>query len=258
MLIAGRVFALVSLLIVCGLILVQIERAKRGNRITIRRIAGLEAMDEAIGRATEMGRPVHYTAGVGNLTSRGASVTIATLEYLDYIARTCAKYNTKFINTVAQGDVFTVSYEIVKNAFDTGESQGRFSSDMVRFLTVDQYAYAGAIVGIVNREKVAANIIIGHFANEALFIAEASHAAGAIQIAGTTNEYQLPFLVAACDYTLIGEEIFAGSAYFSQNPTDLGVISGEDYGKALAALLLVVGVVLAATKSPVLLNLMKL
>lgn len=257
MLIAGRTFAFVCLVLVCGFILLQIERAKQGHRITIRRIGGLEAMGEAIGRATEMGRPVHYTAGVGNLTTRGASVTMASLEYLEYIARYCARYNTKFINTVAQGDVFTVSTEIVKNAFETGESQGRFSPDMVRFLTVDQYAYAGAIAGIVSREKVATNIIIGHFANEALFIAESCHAAGAIQIAGTTNEYQLPFLVAACDYTLIGEEIFAGSAFFSQNPTDLGVMSGEDYGKAFAALILVLGVLLRMINSPILINLMK-
>ena len=41
-----------------------LRRARAGLPIPeIRKIPGLEAVDEAIGRATEMGRPVHFTPG---------------------------------------------------------------------------------------------------------------------------------------------------------------------------------------------------
>jgi hypothetical protein len=56
---------------------------------------------------------------------------------------------------------------------------------------------------------------------------------------------QLPFFVAACDYTLIGEEFFAASAYLSNDPEQLGSLKGQDIGKIIAAGLLVVGCVLA-------------
>jgi hypothetical protein len=56
---------------------------------------------------------------------------------------------------------------------------------------------------------------------------------------------QLPFFVAACDYTLIGEEFFAASAYLSGEPDQLGSLKGQDVGKVLVACGLVVGVISA-------------
>ena len=56
---------------------------------------------------------------------------------------------------------------------------------------------------------------------------------------------QLPFFVAACDYTLIGEELFAASAYLSREPRQLGSLKGQDMGKGLFILCIIVGVILA-------------
>ena len=54
---------------------------------------------------------------------------------------------------------------------------------------------------------------MGAFYAESLILAETGNSVGAIQIAGTAMPTQLPFFVAACDFTLIGEEFFAASAY---------------------------------------------
>jgi len=54
---------------------------------------------------------------------------------------------------------------------------------------------------------------------------------------------QLPFFVAACDYTLIGEELFAASAYLSKEPRQLGSLKGQDVGKAIILFCLLVGVI---------------
>ena len=67
---------------------------------------------------------------------------------------------------------------------------------------------------------------------------------GAIQIAGTAQPAQLPFFVAACDYTLIGEEFFAASAYLSGSSEEIGSLKGQDVGKVVVALGLVVGILL--------------
>ena len=76
-------------------------------------------------------------------------------------------------------------------------------------------------------------------------MAETGNSIGAIQIGGTAMPAQLPFFVAACDYTLIGEELFAASAYLSHDPKQLGSLKGQDIGKALAMIVIVVGVALA-------------
>ena len=65
---------------------------------------------------------------------------------------------------------------------------------------------------------------------------------------GTARPAQLPFFVAACDYTLIGEELFAASAYLSKDPKLLGSLKGQDVGKALFILGILVGVILISLK----------
>ena len=52
---------------------------------------------------------------------------------------------------------------------------------------------------------------------------------------------QLPFFVAACDYTLIGEELFAASAYLSQDEKMLGSLKGQDFGKLVAMISILAG-----------------
>ena len=81
------------------------------------------------------------------------------------------------------------------------------------------------------RERPEAVFLLGTFYAESLILAETGHAIGAIQIAGTKETSQLPFFVAACDYTLIGEELFAASSYLSREPVMLGSLKGQDLAK---------------------------
>ena len=90
----------------------------------------------------------------------------------------------------------------------------------------------------------AASLRLAFFA-ESLILSETGNAVGAIQIAGTAQPAQLPFFVAACDYTLIGEEFFAASAYLSGDPDQLGSLKGQDVGKVIVTVLVLIGVTLS-------------
>jgi len=98
---------------------------------------------------------------------------------------------------------------------------------------------------MMSREKPAACFYMGAFFAESLILAEMGNTIGAIQVAGTAMPAQLPFFVAACDYTLIGEEFFAASAYLSGEPDQLGSLKGQDVGKIIVAVGIVIGVILA-------------
>ena len=86
--------------------------------------------------------------------------------------------------------------------------------------------------------------VSGYFA-ESLLLTETGASTGAIQIAGTDSDHQLPFFVTTCDYTLIGEELYAASAYLSREPIQVGTLRGQDIGKALILAVLLSGTVLA-------------
>jgi hypothetical protein len=55
---------------------------------------------------------------------------------------------------------------------------------------------------------------------------------------------QLPFFVTACDFTLMGEELYAASAYLSREPKLLGGLKGSDWMKVLSVSLMALGVLL--------------
>ena len=92
------------------------------------------------------------------------------------------------------------------------------------------------------REEPAACIYMGGFYAESLILAETGNHIGAIQVAGTAMPSQLPFFVASCDYTLIGEEFLAASAYLSGDPLQIGSLKGQDWGKFVSVVVLVIGI----------------
>lgn len=241
--ILGTIF---SLIILGGIFLAQ----KR--EFFIRRIAGLEALDEALGRATEMGRSVLFVHG---LTDMSSVSTIAAVNILSRIAGRTAEFNTEL--RVANRDpiVMAVSQEVVKESYLNAGRPDAYSDDMVFLAATEQFSYAAALDGMMVRERPAANIMMGYFYAESLLLAETGASTGAIQIAGTDSYTQLPFFITTCDYTLMGEELYAASAYLSREPKLLGSLKGQDIGKAALLLVMILGTLLATFGFPTLTHL---
>ena len=237
----GKISLFIAMLLFSAAIVWNIYYARSGQEIFIRRIPGLEAVDEAIGRATEMGRSILYVLGLGGV--EGAA-TIAGMTILGQVARRTADYETPLRVPCNDPIVLNVVREMVKTAYLDEGRPDAYNEENVFFLTESQFAYAAGVDGMIIREKPAAIFLQGTFYAESLILAETGNSVGAIQIAGTTSEAQLPFFIAACDYTLIGEELFAATAYLSKDPMFLGSIRGQDWGKVLIFAALVLGVVL--------------
>jgi hypothetical protein len=119
----------------------------------------------------------------------------------------------------------------------------------VHFETTDQLAFASAIAGTMHRERPAAIFIQGDFGAESLIFAENGNAVGAIQIAGTDNEKQLPYFVVACDYTLLGEELYAAGAYIKKDPIQICTLKAQDVLKLAVFVCLIIGSLLALSGS---------
>jgi hypothetical protein len=227
-------------LVIVGAILVYIETAKRGKKLFVRKIAGLEAVDDAIGRATEMGRPILYIPGIQDMDD---VQTLAALTILGRVAEHVATYDIKIRMPVSRSLVMTAARETIKASYQTAGRADAYSEDMVSYITDEQFGYVAAVSGIMVREKPATVFLLGAFLAESLILAETGNSIGAIQIAGTARPAQLPFFVAACDFTLIGEELFAASAYLSGEPRALGSLKGQDIGKAIAMIAVLLGMV---------------
>lgn len=215
--------------------------AARRKQLFIRRIAGLNALDEAVGRATEMGKPVLYVHGLADVDD---IQILASLSILGHVAKKTAEYDTPILVPCSRSVVMSTAQEVVKESYTAAGRPDAYQRDNINYLTDEQFGYVAGVDGIMLREKPAANFYLGTFYAESLILAETGHSTGAIQIAGTAMPSQLPFFVSACDYTLIGEELFAASAYLSRDPMQVGSLRGQDVGKAVLMVCIFLGAVL--------------
>jgi hypothetical protein len=237
----GKIPLFIAMIAFSIAIVTSIYQARSGEKVFVRRIPGLEAVNEAIGRATEMGRSILYVLGLGGVSG---PATIASMNILGQVARRTADYETPLHVPCNDPIVLNVVREMVKAAYLNEGRPDSYNEDTIFFLTDSQFAYAAGVDGIMLREKPAAIFLQGTFFAESLILAETGNSIGAIQIAGTDSEHQLPFFIAACDYTLIGEELYAATAYLSKDPMFLGSLKGQDWGKLVIFAVIVLGVIL--------------
>ena len=243
---ADKTQALVLGCILTAFILLYVFLASAGRPLFIRKIAGLETVEEAVGRATEMGKPILYVPGLNDMND---VQTIASMNMLGHLATIIAGYDSRLHVPVRRSLVMSAARETVHQSYMSAGRPDAYQEDAIHYISDAQFAYAAAIDGIIVRERPAACFYLGAFYAESLILAETGNSIGAIQIAGTAKPPQLPFFVAACDYTLIGEELFAASAYLSREPRMLGSLKGQDAGKAMAIVFILAGSVLATVET---------
>ena len=236
---SATLFMIFMAIVFSGPIIYFIVMAHAGKKIHLRLIPGLEAIEEAVGRATDMGRPIFFTPGLGSIDV----YTLSALAIFKHIATLAAKYDIRIIATTPYYLVYPLLQDTCREAYAEAGKLDLFNQDDIIFMQ-GQFPFAMGSVGIMQREKVAATFFFGSFFAESLILAEGGSSVGAIQVAGTHSTMQLPFFIVACDYTIIGEEFLAGSAYLSKEPTMMGSLKGQDMGKLAIFTIIILGVII--------------
>ena len=219
-------------------ILFQIRRIRDGKKVFLRRIPGLEVIDEVIGQSTEQDRPIMFNPGFEGL---GVEL-FCSLAVMGHVVRRAAKLSMPVLSPLADPLAYAMAEEYWKDGYAAEGKEGLFPvEDSLRYLSGNQSAYAAGVAGWIKRERVGANLIFGMYGYESLVIAEAGQQAGAVQIACTPSFFQVPFFIVSCDYTVFGEEFYAAGAYFSRDPVLTGSLIAQDWLKLLVLSLIILG-----------------
>jgi hypothetical protein len=238
-LVSGSIFALSFLVLTFIMYLFCVNRSIKGKPPTLRTLPGLTAIEECIKRAIEMGRPVFYSTGVGDITGGDMSMTLAGLTLLGYAARLSADIGASFTYIAcARPAIVPIAEDLLRTAY--GEN---YKPEQINFIP-NQTALMSSIIGEYERSKPAANFLLGALYWETVILAEAGANIGAMQVGGTGRLYQVPYCVALCDYSLIAEELLAAGAYISQDPSQLGSILGSDI---LRVIIIALAIIVAIT-----------
>lgn len=236
-----RTANLVATVFFSALVLAFIFLGKKGKRFYIRPIAGLFAVEDAVGRAAEMGRPVSFVPGLSDISD---PATVASMSILSKAAHRAAKLRCRVLVPNYSALTFPVARAVVQDAFIRAGRAESFMPDDVMFFTSRHMTYTMAVVGTMTRQKPAANFLVGHFYSESLILAETGASLGAVQIGACDSVSQLPFFITTCDHTLIGEELFAAGALLSDDPLARSSIAAHDWFKVAAAAFMIFALVL--------------
>jgi hypothetical protein len=242
--------ARIILFLFSAIIVWQVIAAQRGRRPFIRRIPGLTAIDEAVGRAVEMGRPILTSIGLGGIDI----ITLQALAIVANVASVAARFGQRIVLPVRNAALVPVAEDAIRTVYTQAGRPDAFSDQDIVFLSGEQFAYAAGVSGLIQREKVAATFLFGTFFAESLIIAENANQVGAIQVAGTPSTTQIPFFIVACDYVIIGDEFYAATAYLTRQPTLTGSLAGQDRVKMVVLAVIFIGAVLLSFGTPLVWN----
>jgi len=231
---------LIFFVLFLAVILYQVRRLRKGHPVFLRRIPGLEVIDDVIGQATEQDRPIMFNPGM-----QGLGVDLfCSLAVMGHVVRRAGRLSMPVLAPLSDPLAYAMAEEYWKDGYASMGKEGLFPvEDCLRYMSDNQSAYGAGVAGWIKREKVGANFLFGNYGYEALVIAEAGQQAGAVQIACTPSFFQVPFFLVSCDYTVFGEEFYAAGAYFSRDPVLTGSLVAQDWAKLVILILIVVGVI---------------
>jgi len=223
--------ALVPLLLLLPVLFFLVSRVRAGKAGHLRSVPGLEELSSLVGRSAETGHPLHVSVGVAGVGGLATAETWAGLTVLNELANEAAACDTPLIVTVSDPTILPLAQDLLWRAYQRNANPEGYQPTQVRFVAPEPLAYAAGVAGILQRESLTANIMLGDFGDEYLLMGEAGAQQGIRQIAGTTDPNTLPFVYATSDEALIGEEIFAGGAYTTKLPIQVASLLAEDWAR---------------------------
>jgi hypothetical protein len=226
------------------LVTICIDRVKAGQLISLRSVPAFAALQELMDRAVESGRSLHVSLGVKGIVGKDTATTLAGLTTLEHVADRGAVGDVPPIVTVADPTLLPLAQDVLRRAYARRGRAERYDLGRVRLVAPEPTVYATGVMDVLEHEELAGNVMVGAFGDEYLLMGETAARKGLSQIAGAADPQTLPFIFTTSDETLVGEEIYAASAYLYSLPEHIGILLAQDWMRALIALIILIGVIL--------------
>jgi hypothetical protein len=222
---------LVLLLLLLPLLLFLVIRVRAGKAGELRPLPGMEELPKAVGRSAETNQPLHVSVGVAGVGGAATVETWAGLALLSELAEQAVASDAPLIVTVGDPTVLPIAQDILRRAYARHGRSNGYDPTQVRFIAPVPMAYAAGVMGLLQREPLRGNVMVGTFGDEYLLMGEAGARKGVPQIVGSADPRTLPFVYATADEPLIGEEMFASSPYVGRGPLQVASLLAEDWAR---------------------------
>ncbi len=220
-------------------------QAKSGKRFALREIPAFTRIRRLVSQSVESGQPIHVGLGSGRLGSESTAEAAMSLTVFDYVARHVAACDQDILGTTAEPTILASAQGILCTARKKAGFPESYAPTDLAFYGPEALAYAAGAAGALHGRPHLANILVGRFGSEGLWLAEATSNRVGAQVGGTSAAEGAALLWASMDEAIVGEEVYAAGAYLHR-PSHLGSLATQDIMRIVAILAILVGIAMTS------------
>ena len=206
---------------------------RRSKRPAFRPLEALQSLHTTVGQAVESGRRLHISLGSGSIGSTDSATALSGLIALDHVATAAVISDKPPVVTSGDGIAMLLAQDTLKGVYVRQNALERYDATSSRIAGLTPISYATALTTVIPNESVAGTILIGSVGPEVVLLTEASNRRRVTVLGGSDEPTAQAALFAAADYPLIGEDLFAASAYLGHKPAHYASLQTQDVMRIL-------------------------
>ncbi len=216
-------------------------------RLSLRPIRAFAALPALVDEAIESDKTVHVSFGNAGVGAETTLTALVGAEVLDTLAERAAIGDRSPIVTLSDPLGLALAQDTLRRAYTARGVPKRFDNLAATWLPQGpgSLAFAAGAASLAADENASANVLIGRFGTEMIVIGEMGARHDAVQVAGSDLLEGQAAAFAMSDMPLIGEEMFVGGAYLSQDPVKRGGVLAQDALRIGLIVIIVVGFIIA-------------
>lgn len=220
----------------------------RKGKVFLRKMPAIDMIQEGVGRAAEMQKPVHLATGEYTfLTRTQVPQTMGALTIMGWVAERCIDAGAELMVSECKSESLRLHESILEDTYRKAGQQ--YNPLMLHYYSDWYLAYYSGAMHLTIESQAATTMLIGPASSDTLFIGEAGKTVGSLVIMG--NATANAFMAMVSDYFFMSDEFYAVVAEIGQEPLQIASLGGQDVMKILAIAIILIGTALLVFGYPI-------
>ena len=233
-----------GLVLLAAILLAALTLIKRKSPPVFREIPALARVRRAAGMAVEDGTRLHVSLGRGGLLTRHGAAGLAGLALLRQLSEQTSVSDRPPIASSGDPVLSALSQDTLHAAYLSAGAEELYQPAYGRLAGLTPFSYAAGTIPIIRNEQISTNVLIGDFGSEVALLADAAERESAVLVGAASDPAAQAILFATTSDPMMGEELFAASAYVGREPSHRASLQVQDILRWLIILALLVSPVL--------------
>ncbi len=224
-----------------AVLLFVLSRLLRKSPPKLRAIPALARLYRAIGLSVEDGTRLLIGLGNTSLLTGNAGAPLAGLSLLRHLTERTSLSDRPPVAVAGDAPLALLAQDTLEAGYQSAGAGEYYQPTTGRVAGLTPFSSAAGTIPILKDEGVSAAVFMGHFGVEAGLLADAAERDNAMAVGASDDLAGQAVWYASAPETLIGEELFAASAYLGATPLQTASLTVQDVLRWIIIAVLVVG-----------------